>query len=215
MTSVVLMHYAYGQWLTVGANIILFLAFALGFIRPRKRWEWGSMGTFFGFIVAMFTEMFGFPLTIYALTAWLGGAYPSLDPFSWHHGHLLLLFLGLADSTLALTVLDLVSYGLVFLGLVLVHQGWRQIHLTKGLVLASSGLYARVRHPQYLGLSLISTGFLLMWPTLTTLVMFPVMIFAYYRLAKREDRGLEQRFCPAFLDYKRAVPAFFPTLRDF
>lgn len=210
MTPVVLMHYAYGQWLTVGVNILLFLAFALGFIRPRRRREWGTMSAFLGFIVAMFTEMFGFPLTVYVLTTWLGGAYPSLDPFSWHHGHLFLLFLGLADSTLALTVLDLVSYGMVFVGLVLVHQGWRQIHQTKGLTLASDGLYGRLRHPQYLGLDLISTGFFLMWPTLTSLIMYPVMLFAYNRLARREDRDLEQRFGQAYLKYKQLVPAWIP-----
>lgn len=201
--------YAYGMWPVVVFNIVLVLWFAASFVHPKNRVEWRSMGLFIGFIVALFTEMYGLPLTIYFLTQWLGNAYPVLNPFSHAHGHLWLVWLGLADSSAAMTLLHLVSNGIIFFGFYLLYKGWTLIYRGQG-TLVTEGVYARVRHPQYDGLFLITVGFLIQWPTLVTLVMWPVLIFAYYRLALREEQAVTKQFPEAYAAYKARVPAFIP-----
>ena len=201
-------NYAYGMWTVVAFNVILFSFFALSFIKPKTTVEWRSMGAFVAFIAALFTEMYGFPLTIYLLSSWLGKSYPVLNPFSHSHGHLWLVLLGLADSSTAMTVLHAVTNVMIFCGLYVMQNGWVLIHAAKGNHLVTEGMYARVRHPQYSGLFLITSGFLIQWPSLLTLVMWPILTFAYYRLAMREEKDVERQFGQAWRDYKARVPAF-------
>ncbi len=86
--------FAYGLWSLVAVNVGLFVFFLLSFLTPIKRREWRSMGVTIAFFVALFTEMYGFPLTIYILTGILGSEYPSLNPFSHVSGHLWLVLFG-------------------------------------------------------------------------------------------------------------------------
>lgn len=202
--------YAYGMWPVVAFNIILFLFFALGFLRPRKRFEWRSMGAFIGFLAALFTEMYGFPLTIFFLTSLMGKSYPVLDPFSHPSGHLVLVFLGLAHIPGAMVVLHFITNGLIFFGLFLMYLGWMKIYKAGEIKLVTDGVYSYIRHPQYVGIFMVTVGFLIQWPSLTTLVMWPILMFAYHRLTKREEKKLEARFGTEFLMYKRKVPAFSP-----
>ena len=203
-------NYAYGMWPVVVFNILLFLFFISSFLGPQKKFDWRSMGAFTAFIAALFTEMYGFPLTIYLLSSWMGKSYPVLNPFTHAHGHLGLVFFGLADSPMAMTVLHLVSNLLIFGGLYIMHNGWVLIHASQGRRLVTEGVYAHVRHPQYSGIFLITVGFLLQWPTIITLLMWPVLIVAYYRLAMREEREVEKKFGETYQEYKRRVPAFIP-----
>ncbi|NIN92968.1 DUF1295 domain-containing protein [bacterium] len=205
--------YAYGMWPVVIFNIIIFLFFAISFIKPRKKFEWRSMGAFIGFIVALFTEMYGFPLTIYFLSTWMGKSYPVLDPFSHSSGHLVLVFLGLAHFPAAMVILHLVTNGLIFLGFYLMYKGWMLIYGSKGEKLVTEGLYSYVRHPQYVGLFLITLGFLIQWPSFATLIMWPILIFAYYKLAMKEEKDIEKQFGEEFLAYKKRVAAFIPKRR--
>jgi len=76
--------------------------------------------------------------------------------------------------------------------------------------LATSGAYAHVRHPQYVGLLLVMVGFLLQWPTIPTLVMFPALMGVYRRLALAEEREVAARFGPAWADYAARTPRFLP-----
>ena len=204
-------NYAYGMWPVVVFNILLFVFFISSFLGSPKKVDWRSMGAFTAFIAALFTEMYGFPLTIYLLSAWMGKSYPVLNPFTHAHGHLWLVFVGLADSPTAMTVLHLVSNLLIFLGLYLVHNGWILIHASQGKRLVTEGVYAHVRHPQYSGIFLITIGFLLQWPTIITIFMWPVLILAYCRLALREEKEVEKQFGKAYAEYKKRVPAFLPT----
>ncbi len=202
--------YAYGMWPVVAFNVLLVLGFALSFVRPKGAVEWRRMGVFIAFIVALFTEMYGIPLTIYFLSQWLGNAYPVLDPFTHAHGHLWLVAFGLADSALAMTFLHIVSNGIMVLGFVLLYKGWVLIHGSDGKSLVTSGIYAYMRHPQYVGLFLITFGLLVQWPTFITLVLWPFLTFAYYRLAMKEEREVAEEFPEAYVAYRKEVPAFVP-----
>ena len=206
-------NYAYGMWPVVVFNILIFIFFVFSFIKPKGTCEWRSMGAFVGFIAALFTEMYGFPLTIYLLSGWMGKSYPVLNPFSHANGHLWLVFLGLADSATAMTILHIVTNLMIFYGLYVMHNGWILIHASKGQHLVTEGVYARVRHPQYSGLFLITLGFLIQWPSLLTIVMWPILVLAYYRLAMREEKDVEKQFGKIYLDYKARTPAFIPKFR--
>ncbi len=203
-------NFAYGMWPVVIFNVFLFLFFAISFIEPKKKFEWRSMGAFIGFMVALFTEMYGFPLTIYLLSGWMGQSYPVLNPFSHAHGHLWLIFLGLGDSHLAMTILHLISNLIIFGGFLLLHQGWKLIHGAKGEKLVTEGVYVHIRHPQYSGLFLITIGLLIQWPSLTTIIMWPILMFAYYKLSAREEKEVERQFGEEYLVYKNRIPAFIP-----
>ncbi len=76
--------------------------------------------------------------------------------------------------------------------------------------LATSGPYARLRHPQYLGFILVMSGFLVQWPTLVTLAMFPVLVFMYWRLARREEQDIAAEFGTSYAQYRAKTPAFWP-----
>jgi protein-S-isoprenylcysteine O-methyltransferase Ste14 len=200
--------YAYGLWPVVLANILFFLIFAFAFAFPRKRLEWRSMGAFTAFLAALFTEMYGFPLTIYVLTSLFGKGYPTANPFRHQQGHLWATLTGWKYANLICNLGSLVAVG----GMVLVWSGWKRIHRSKG-ELAISGIYSYIRHPQYLGFILITGGMLIQWPTFITLLMWPVLILAYGRLAGREERELEERFGSEYAEYRSGVPPFFPRLR--
>ena len=201
--------YAYGLWLFVVVNAGIFIFFTLSYLKPKGKAEWRSMGAFSAFVVALFTEMYGFPLTIYILTSILGSSYPVIDPFSHVNGHL---WVALAGGSLYIWALVmLLSWAAMIGGLVVMGNGWRQIHKTKG-ELVTSGLYGQVRHPQYSGLFLIAVGMLIQWPTLITAVMWPILLVMYYRLARREEREMESRFGNQYLAYKERVPMFLPGL---
>lgn len=201
--------YGYGFWSLVVVNVLLFLFFILSFLAPVKRREWRSMGVTTAFIIALFTEMYGFPLTIYILTALLGAKYPSLNPFSHESGHLWVTLFGGGQTML--TLIHLVSNGMMIAGFLIMGAGWKQVHSAGGS-LVTTGLYSRVRHPQYSGLFLVTIGLLVQWPTIITALMWPILVFAYYRLAKREEADMEKEFGDKYRKYKESVPMFIPRL---
>ncbi len=202
--------YAYGFWSLVVVNIALFAFFLSSFLTPLKKREWRSMGATLAFFVALFTEMYGFPLTIYILTGILGSKYPALNPFSHASGHLWLVLLG-GGSTM-MTLIHIISNTLVFIGFVIMWKGWKLIHGEKG-GLVTGGLYAYVRHPQYSGLFLIMIGMLIQWPTVITALMFPVLVFVYYQLSKREESDMIKMFGDEYKRYMERTPMFIPRPR--
>lgn len=199
--------YAYGMWVVAIFNVGLFLFFILSFLKPKGGEEWRNMSVVTAFLVALFAEMYGFPLTIYLLTGWLGDAYPVLQPFNHKFGHLWVVVFG--GSTLAWAVVMGLSLALMLAGYTLLSKGWTQIHAAHG-GLVTDGIYAYVRHPQYTGLFLVIVGFLVQWPTLLTVLMAPVLLYAYTRLAKSEERRAQAEFGEGYGQYARKTPSFFP-----
>ena len=203
---------AYGLWTLVILNSIIFIFFAFSFVKPRTEYDWRSLGAFSAFIVALFTEMYGFPLTIYFFSGWLTERYPGIDLFSHESGHLLHTFFGLEGNP-HLDPLHILSNVFVILGFFLLASAWGVLHQAqRSGTLAVDGWYARCRHPQYLAFIIIMFGFLLQWPTLPTLVMFPVLVVVYVRLARREEQLAIAEFGETYLDYRAITPAFIPKL---
>lgn len=205
---------AYGLWPLVVINTAVFLIFAFSFTRPRTGRDWRSFGTFAAFIVALFTEMYGFPLTVYLLSGWLGSRFPALNLYSHNAGHLWETLLGWKGDP-HLNPLHLLSNVLIAGGFILLSAAWNVLYKAqRSHTLAVAGPYARVRHPQYMGFILIMLGFLLQWPTLITLVMFPILVVMYARLAQGEEQEVEREFGDEYRKYAALTPRFIPRFRS-
>lgn len=204
---------AYGLWSLAIINSAVFIFFALSFAKPQSRRDWRSFGAFSAFIVALFVEMYGFPLTIYLISGWIQSRYPQLDLLSHDAGHLWSTVLGLKGDP-HWSALHILSNLLLAAGFLLIGTAWRVLHdAQQRRALATTGPYAYVRHPQYVGFILILFGFLLQWPTLLTLLMFPILVVMYVRLAKREEAEVAAEYGEAYRHYASATPAWFPRLR--
>ena len=203
---------AYGLWPLVVLNTALFALFAASFFHPRTGRDWRAMGAFTAFLLALFTEMYGIPLTVYLLSGWLGSRFPAVQA-THSGGHLLNGLIGWTGDP-HLSPFHLASYVLIGAGFWLIATAWRVLHdAARTGQLAVTGPYARVRHPQYDGFLLIMIGFLLQWPTLPTLAMFPILAVVYLRLARAEERDVESRFGDTWRDYAQRTPAFLPRRR--
>ena len=183
---------AYGLWSLVVINSLVFIIFAFSFTKPHSPRDWRSFGAFAAFIVALFTEMYGFPLTIYLLSGWLQSRYPQLDLLSHDAGHLWWTILGIKGNP-HFNFLHILSTIVIFGGFILLSSAWEVLYKAqRSHTLATTGIYARLRHPQYIAFIIIMLGFLLQWPTILTLLMFPVLVWMYTRLAQQEEREIRQ-----------------------
>lgn len=207
------MEYAYGNWLLVLLNVVLFLYFIKSAFKPRTKTDWRTYKIFGAFIVALFAEMYGFPLTIYLLTSVFGSRL-GLD-FTHNNGHILNTLLGLQGDP-HFNILHITSYALIIGGLILLGKAWEVLYKSqKHQKPAINSVYKYLRHPQYLAFIMIIFGFLIQWPTLITLVMAPILIFRYIRLAKAEEEEMLKKFGSVYRVYKNEVPGFFPSIKRF
>ena len=198
-----------GHWVLVILMIILATWVIYRYLAPQNFKEWRNAGLIQGFIIALYAEMYGFPLTIYLLTGFLGLEIP------WLHmrGHLWSTLLGLGDVGAMIEMI--IGLGLVILGLLLLMRGWSQVYQAqKDNRLVTDGLYTYVRHPQYTGIFLILFGQLVHWPTILTLLLFPVIVIAYIYLARQEERAMRKAFGQQYIEYMKHTRMFFPEVKN-
>lgn len=200
----------YGLWGLVVLNTVVFVGFAYSFFKPATARDWRSFGAYSAFIVALFAEMYGFPLTIYLLSGWLAPRFPDVNLFGHEAGHLWWLLTGQHGNP-HMGVMHLLSFAFIFAGFLLLSRSWHVLyHAQRAHRLASDGPYRYLRHPQYLGFVAIMFGFLLQWPTLLTALMFPVLVLMYVRLALAEERESAAAFGEAWQRYAAVTPRFVP-----
>jgi len=203
---------AYGLWSLMIINSLVFILFAFSFFKPQTKRDWRSFGAFSAFLVALFTEMYGFPLTIYFLSGWLQTNYPQVDWLSHDAGHLLEMFFGWKTNP---HFGPFHTLSMVFIGggFWLLSSAWRVLYQAQRThTLATDGPYRHIRHPQYAAFVLIMFGFLLQWPTILTLLMFPVLVTMYVRLARREEREVRHALGEAYERYAAMTLAFIPHM---
>ena len=137
---------------------------------------------------------------------------PGLDPFSHEAGHLWNTLVGWKINP-HFDPLHILSNILIFGGFILLSAAWKVLYEAQRThTLATTGPYAHMRHPQYVGFVLIMIGFLFQWPTLITLAMFPILVTMYIRLVRREEREVLTEFGEKYRNYMAITPAFFPRL---
>ena len=205
---------AYGLWSLVIINSAFFIFFAFSFFKPQSRRDWRTLGLYSAFIVALFTEMYGFPLTIYFLSGWLQSHYPEVNWLSHDAGHLLEMMFGWRANP-HMGPFHILSFVFIGGGFWLLSASWPALYrAVQRNELAHTGPYARIRHPQYAAFVLVMFGFLLQWATIITLLLFPILVWVYVRLAHEEERDSEIRFGEKWREYAARTPGFFPlTLR--
>ena len=204
---------AYGLWILVAVNSAVFIIFAFSFGKPQSPRDWRSFSAFSAFIVALFTEMYGFPLTIYLLSGWLQTRYPGIAPMSHDAGHLWSTIFGWRGDPHT-SAMHIASYLVIAGGFILLARAWPVLYAAQRTGrLATTGPYRVVRHPQYIGFIAIMFGFLLQWPTILTLLMFPLLVAMYVHLARVEEAEARSRFGGGYERYVAVTPAWIPRLR--
>ena len=203
---------AYGLWSLVIINSLVFIIFAFSFTKPKSARDWRSFGAFSAFLVALVTEMYGFPLTIYLLSGWLSSRFPGVDWLSHDAGHLLEEMFGWRANP-HFGPFHVLSNVFIIGGFWLLASAWNVLYAAqREHRLATTGAYARIRHPQYVGFVLIMFGFLLQWPTLVTLVLFPILVFMYARLGRMEENDMLAQFGDEYARYAARTPKYVPRL---
>ncbi|MFQ5604508.1 MAG: methyltransferase family protein [bacterium] len=175
-------------------NILIVIAFlALLPYRRATMSTWKSKGVFVAFVIALMTEMFGWPLLIFLISPLV--EVPSLRGWARQNfGH----------------AGPILGTWLSMIGLLLIALGWQKIHRAKGLV--TSGIYRFIRHPQYTGIFLFTLGWILHWPSIITLVFWPILVAAYVWLARQEEKFVTEEFGDDYLKYARNTPRFVPGI---
>ncbi len=193
-----------GVWGIAAIMVVVASWFFYRYLAPRTWREWASAGLVQAFIIALYAEMYGFPLTVYLMVRFFGLDRAHLDANLWST----LLDVGPLGMMLSMVA----GYVLLFIGIGLFAQGWRELYRArKDKRLATDGLYALVRHPQYTGLfvGLFGEG-IVHWPTVFSVALFPVIVLVYVLLARSEEKRVLAEFGDEYRAYQERVPMFLP-----
>lgn len=183
-----------GQAGLIALNIALGVGFlALLPYRKETKRIWQTRGVFLAFIIALMTEMFGWPLLLFLISPLVDVPVIAPDYFQ-RFGH--------APAS--------IGTALSIIGLLLVAGGWRQIHRAGGLV--TTGLYRFMRHPQYTGVLLFTLGWILHWPSMLTIVLWPILAGAYIWLSSKEEARAIEEYGEAYRAYAAHTKRFLPFI---
>jgi len=197
-----------GVWVLAIIMIVIVSWLLYKYLAPKSWHEWAGAGVIQAFIIALYAEMYGFPLTIYLLARFGGLDKTDLNANLWSS------LVGMGETGMMISMI--LGYALLFIGIGLFFQGWRQVHKARqGNKLVTDGLYALSRHPQYTGLfiALFGEG-VVHWPTLFSIGLLPIIVFIYYRLSLREEKKVIEQFGDEYLAYRSKVPMFIPRLEQ-
>lgn len=195
-----------GVWGFAAIAIVIASWVLYRYLAPKTWREWAGAGLVQAFIIALYAEMYGLPLTIYLMVRFFGIDGAQLDANLWST------VLGVGE--LGMMISMVIGYALLFVGIGLFAQGWREVYRAqKEKRLATGGLYSLVRHPQYTGLfiALFGEG-VVHWPTVFSVALFPVIVLVYWLLARSEERRVLGEFGDEYRAYRRRVPMFIPRI---
>lgn len=201
---------AYGLWSLAILNSAIFIMFAFSFFKPQTKTDWRTFSAFSAFIIALFVEMYGFPLSIFLFSGWLSTKYPDVNFFTHDNGHLIHTLLGIKGDP-HWDIFHILSNVFIFGGFIMLSNAWHTLwNAQRSHRLAKTGIYAYMRHPQYVAFVFIMFGFLLQWPTVPTLVMFPILTATYVRLCFKEEKIADAEFGDEYRRWADMTPRFFP-----
>ena len=203
----------YFNWWLVAIYVIVLAVFLYGILQPRRKSEWRSAGAAQAWVIALYAEMYGTPLTAYLVMGWMG--HSQADAETHFNGHLWPVLFGLSEATLvqAQFLITVLGQSLIVTGAVLAILGWRQLHQAATVgEMASHGLYRYIRHPQYTGFFLFLLGSVINWPTLLTVITLPVIWLVYLRLARSEEQDALSEFGERYRRYMARTGRFVPVI---
>jgi protein-S-isoprenylcysteine O-methyltransferase Ste14 len=195
----------YGNWGGVLVWVIIYGMF-LFFVPFYRKSERKPAATYLAFILAYALEMFGIPMSMYMISWALGKQVP--DGIFW--GHTLNQYIGHWGMYICI-IMNIIGIALVIAGWKVIHEKYWRHEEGKGEIV-TTGIYKYIRHPQYTGFLLITLGMIFEWATIPLLVMWPILVVMYYKLARKEEGYMIKEFGNKYIEYRKKTSMFIPGL---